>query len=77
MKLLTKETGYQEAFFQSKNNQQVEQPASQCCQRKDCQQFHVSIRSELSKRRGRQKPMSLCGPSSYKYKYKYKKRNSS
>jgi len=50
------ETRHQEALIQSKNNQQ---PASQCCQCKDCQWFHECIWSELSKRDGHQKPMSL------------------
>jgi len=31
------------AFLQSKNNQQTEQPACQCRQCKDCQQFQEGI----------------------------------
>jgi len=37
------ETGHQDALIPSKNNQLMEQPASQCSQCKDCQWFQECV----------------------------------
>ena len=59
-------SGYQKAFFQSKNKL-MEQPASQCCQCKVCQRVQECIWSELVTTWTSEADKLAC-QSTYKYK---------